>query len=468
MLVNSVMQSLDERLVLGKSSTKSISLLNVLKKSFEYATTKYNNGEKEYFKVITQLNLKIQKLKYECPDICSFRDKFIFEKPEPPVPEPEPEPELEPEDIVFSVPSGTELAIGELLPLVIKVLWSDGSIEPYSNTDTSRDSNLDVTELGVIGLAEGVGYITARRYGIIRTLELKVLPDPEPEPIEPPRIEDNTIPLTTDSTPQVLPYEEVIKGIALNDVGSIQIVEKSPLIDLYVNDLPVQENYTYPAGTSFSAKLNDSFMFENFIERDVCKIARIDRNGLNQSIADGYTVVGLDPSGNVVLQTLTPSLSFKTLDSTIYNSVRENFKVKVTNTEDNNLWSNVAVIDLEFSPICKPNDCPNKNTEVVYKHSDVFVLSMDEIYGDTIDKIKIKNITFTDGILLFNGQNYTSDSNLEIVVTKEDLLNNLLVWRPTSKVVSKLFIEFTIPSTSIFKYCDVISTFELTKLENYG
>lgn len=385
MLVNSVMQSLDERLVLGKASTKSISLLNVLKKSLEYATTKYNNGEKEYFKVITQLNLKIQKLKYECPDICSFRDKFIFEKPiepEPPVPEPEPE--------------------------------------------------------------------------------------PEPEPIEPPHIEDNTIPLTTDSTPQALPYEEIIKGMTLEDVGSIQIVEKSSIIDLYVNDIPVQENYTYPAGISFSANLNSDFMFENFMEGGVCKIARIDRNSLNQSIADGYTVVGLDSSGNVVLQTLTPSLSFRTLNSTIYSSVKENFKVKVLNTEDNNLWSNIAVIDLEFSPICEPNECSNKNTEVVFKHSESFVLSMDEIYGSTIDKIKIKNITYTSGTLLFNGQDYTSNSNLEIIVTKEDLLNGLLIWRPLLKTENKLFIEFTIPTTNDFNYCDINSTFELTKLEDNG
>lgn len=388
MLVNSVMQSLDERLVLGKTSTKSISLLNVLKKSFEYATSKYNNGEKEYFKVITQLNLKIQKLKYECPDICSFRDKFIFEKPEPVEPDPVPE---EPE-------------------------------EP-------------------------------------------VEPDPVPEP---PHIEDNIIPLTTDSTPQALPYEEVIKGIALDDASSVQIVEKSSIIDLYVNDLPVQENYSYPAGISFSAKLNSDFMFETFMEEGVCKIARIDRNSLNQSIADGYTVVGLDPSGNVKLQSLTPNLNFKTINSTIYDSVKENFKVKVLNTEDDNLWSNIAVIDLIFSPICKPNECSNKNTEVVSKHSESFVLSMDEIYGGTIDKIKIKNITFNSGILLFNGQDYISDSNLEVVVTREDLLNNLITWRPLLKTESKLFIEFTIPTTNDFNYCDISSTFELTKLEGDG
>lgn len=369
MLVSSVIQSLDKRLVTGKTSTKAISLLNTLKKSFEYAIAKYNNGEEDYFKVITQLNLKIQKLKYECPDICSFRDKFIFEE------------------------------------TIIK----------------------DVTHL-----------------------------------------ENNTIPLSTASTLQTLPYKEVIKGIALDEIGFVQITEKPSITDLYVDGLPVQENYIYPAGVSFSAILNKYFLYENYIEEGVCKIVKINRNSLEQEISDGYRVVGVDPSGNIILQTLTPRLYFKTLEASILEDVSESFKVRVTDTKNNNYWTNSATIDLIFSPICESVDCLNKDIEVVSNHSEEITFSIEELYGETIDRIKIKNITFTAGLLLFNNQQYTSNSNLEIVVTKEDLINNLLVWKPVTELESTLFIEFTTPSINVFNYCNINSTFTLTKLQADG
>lgn len=366
MLVSSVVQSLDKRLVVGKTSTKAISLLNVLKKSFEYAITKYNSGEEDYFKIITQLNLKIQKLKYECPDICSFRDKFIFEK-----------------------------------------------------TAFKEDSH----------------------------------------------IENNTIPLSTASTLQTLPYGEIIKGMALNDVGSIQIVEKSPAIDLYVDGLPVQENHIYSAGVSFNAVLNKDFLYENYIEEGVCKTVKINRDSLEQELREGHRVLGLDSSGNTIIQTLVPRLYFKTIDSTVFNDIRENFKVRVTDTKNNNLWTNTATIDLVFSPTCETYDCLNKNIEVVSEHADEFTFSMEDLYEGTIDRIKIKNITFTSGILIFNNQEYPSNSNLEIVVTKEDLIANSLIWRYVPVLENTLIIEYTIPSINDFNYCDINSTFELTKLQ---
>lgn len=128
MLVSSVAQSLDKRLVVGKTSTKAISLLNVLKKSFEYAIAKYNSGEEDYFKDITQLNLKIQKLKYECPDICSFRDKFIFENSLP-----------------ISIPSISDNTITRNLMLDFQVLPQAQVIYNYENEDESGVAKMKIT-----------------------------------------------------------------------------------------------------------------------------------------------------------------------------------------------------------------------------------------------------------------------------------------------------------------------------------
>lgn len=77
-LIGSTMQFLDKKLIIGEVDATPIAIFNVLKKSMEYALKKYNNGEISYYEKIKTINRKIQDLKYQCDDICIYRDKFVI------------------------------------------------------------------------------------------------------------------------------------------------------------------------------------------------------------------------------------------------------------------------------------------------------------------------------------------------------------------------------------------------------
>ena len=76
--IGSIMQSFDKRIILGDTlENSSLVLLNILVDSVEYCTNQYNITEnKRYLDKIKILNRLIQKLKYQCPDICIYRDKL--------------------------------------------------------------------------------------------------------------------------------------------------------------------------------------------------------------------------------------------------------------------------------------------------------------------------------------------------------------------------------------------------------
>lgn len=79
-LIGSVSQSLDKLLVLGETSPV-IPLLSVIIDYIEYSVAQYNAGNLEYRCRIDKLNKMVQKLKYQCPDVCIYKDRVIMVRP---------------------------------------------------------------------------------------------------------------------------------------------------------------------------------------------------------------------------------------------------------------------------------------------------------------------------------------------------------------------------------------------------
>lgn len=76
--LGSVIYSLDRRKILGDTiNSTSLILLGVLTNFVEYCTNQYNATQNEEFlDKIKVLNKLIHKLKYECSDVCIYKDEY--------------------------------------------------------------------------------------------------------------------------------------------------------------------------------------------------------------------------------------------------------------------------------------------------------------------------------------------------------------------------------------------------------
>lgn len=78
-LIGSVIQSLDKRLILGdEAESESVILVSMLIDYIEYAVQQQNLGNESYFAKIKQLNEVVQQLKYKCPDVCIYKNRLIL------------------------------------------------------------------------------------------------------------------------------------------------------------------------------------------------------------------------------------------------------------------------------------------------------------------------------------------------------------------------------------------------------
>jgi len=77
-LFGSTMLSLDKGLIMGdKVDTTPLILLNVINKSLQFALAQYNNGNETYYDKIKYLQDLITELKYQCDEICMYRERYI-------------------------------------------------------------------------------------------------------------------------------------------------------------------------------------------------------------------------------------------------------------------------------------------------------------------------------------------------------------------------------------------------------
>lgn len=80
MLLGSVLRTIDKRFILGLTSAEeSVSLLGVYTKMSEYCINQYNAGISDYFDKDKKINNLIQELKYNCSDICIYRDRSLIQ-----------------------------------------------------------------------------------------------------------------------------------------------------------------------------------------------------------------------------------------------------------------------------------------------------------------------------------------------------------------------------------------------------
>lgn len=127
-LIGSTMQFLDKKLIIGEVNPTPIAIFNTLRKSMEYALNQYNAGDTSYFKKIKILNKKIQELKYQCPDICVYRDRYVIK------------------DILpVSIPSISDNTIARDLTLNFQVLPQAQVIYNYQNEDESGVAKMKIT-----------------------------------------------------------------------------------------------------------------------------------------------------------------------------------------------------------------------------------------------------------------------------------------------------------------------------------
>lgn len=79
-LIGSVIQSLDKRLILGETDNESVVLVSMIINYIEYAIKQQNLGNESYFQKIKVLNELVQQLKYKCPDVCIYKKRLIITK----------------------------------------------------------------------------------------------------------------------------------------------------------------------------------------------------------------------------------------------------------------------------------------------------------------------------------------------------------------------------------------------------
>lgn len=79
-LIGSVIQSLDKRLILGETDNESVVLVSMIISYIEYAIKQQNLGNESYFQKIKVLNELVQQLKYKCPDVCIYKKRLIITK----------------------------------------------------------------------------------------------------------------------------------------------------------------------------------------------------------------------------------------------------------------------------------------------------------------------------------------------------------------------------------------------------
>lgn len=78
--LGSIMQALDKRLVVGEGDNQAVVLVTMIVEYIEYSMIQYNAGNIEYFDKIKVLNKMLHDLKYQCPDICIYKDRIIITK----------------------------------------------------------------------------------------------------------------------------------------------------------------------------------------------------------------------------------------------------------------------------------------------------------------------------------------------------------------------------------------------------
>ena len=77
-LIGSVKQTLDRRIVLGEGvSSEIVVLFNTLNKSLTYCINQYNAGHTEYSSKIQKLENLLHSLKYGCSSICNYYKPLV-------------------------------------------------------------------------------------------------------------------------------------------------------------------------------------------------------------------------------------------------------------------------------------------------------------------------------------------------------------------------------------------------------